>query len=58
MPKVDGHSDLNGKTVVDVGGWAPTADGLDFVTNKCLNQKYSSNYTLVVGNGNDEAMTM
>ena len=21
MPKVDGHSDLNGKTVVDVGGW-------------------------------------
>lgn len=37
---------------------APTADGLDFVTNKCLNQKYSSNYTLVVGNGNDEAMTM
>ncbi|CAE7659804.1 unnamed protein product [Symbiodinium sp. CCMP2592] len=58
MPKLDGHSDLNGKTIVDVGGWAPTADGLDFVTNKCLNQKYSSNYTLVVGNGNDEAMTM
>jgi len=57
-PKVSGLDDLEGKTVVDVGGWAPTADGLGYVTNKCTDEKYSSNYTLLVGDGNDEALTL
>lgn len=58
QPKVDGQSDLNGVKVVDVGGWAPTADGLGFVTNKCTGGKYSSNHTLLVADGNDAAMQM
>lgn len=57
-PKVNGLDDLSGKTVVDVGGWAPTADAIDVVENKCTGETYSSGYTLVVGDGNDEAMTM
>merc|ERR1719281_1503273 len=44
---VTGLSDLAGKRVVDVAGWAPTADGLDFVTNKCTGEHYSGNYTLL-----------
>lgn len=50
-PVVDGGSDLSGKTVVDVAGWAPTADGLGYVENKCSSQKYSTNYTLIQGTG-------
>jgi len=56
--KVTGISDLAGKIVVDVAGWAPTADGLDYVTNKCTSEKYSSNYTLLVGPSNDESLKM
>merc|ERR1711988_146789 len=57
QPKVDGQSDLSGVKVVDVGGWAPTADGLGFVTNKCTGEKYSSNHTLLVADGNDAALS-
>jgi hypothetical protein len=66
-PNVDGLSDLAGKTVVDVGGWVPTADGLMYVENKCTGKGYapkcttpggSDCYTLVVGDGNDKAMQM
>jgi hypothetical protein len=57
-PRVDGFSDLSGLKVVDVGGWAPTADGLGFVTNKCTGEKYSSDYTLLTGDGNDASMQM
>ena len=58
VPKVNGLSDLSGLTIIDVGGWAPTADGLGYVKNKCTDESYSSNYTLVVGDGNDAAMKM
>ena len=58
VPKVNGLSDLSGLKIIDVGGWAPTADGLGYVKNKCTDQGYSSNYTLLVGEGNDAAMTM
>ena len=58
LPKVSGMDDLAGKTVIDVGGWAPTADGLGFVTNKCTNQPYSQDFTLVIGPENDDAMKM
>jgi len=58
VPKVNGLNDLAGLTIIDVGGWAPTADGLSFVTNKCTGQGYSANLTVVVGDGNDAAMSM
>jgi len=58
MPLVTGQDTLLNKTVVDVGGWAPTADGLGFVENKCTGQPYSSNYTLLVGKDNDESLRM
>ena len=35
-PLVDGNSDLNGMKVVDVIGFAPTADNLAIVTNDCV----------------------
>merc|ERR1719191_1470587 len=56
--KVTGLSDLAGMTIVDVGGWAPTADGLGYVTNKCTGVKYSSEYNLLVGPSNDESLKM
>jgi len=58
LPLVTGQDTLLNKTVVDVGGWAPTADGLGFVENKCTGQPYSSNYTLLVGKDNDESLRM
>lgn len=60
-PTVSGREDLAGRTIIDVGGWAPTADGLGFVTNQCTDAKYSEDYTLLVAEGdvaNDVAMTM
>lgn len=58
FPLVNGMDDLAGKTVVDVGGWAPTADGLDFVENKYNGTQYSSEYTILYGDENDESMRM
>jgi len=59
-PKVNGMDDLSGKKIIDVGGWAPTPDGFDHVTNLCTNQHYASDYELIEAsiNGNDEAMRM
>ena len=34
-PELDPKSDLKGAKVVDVKGWAPTSDGLNFVKNRC-----------------------
>lgn len=45
-PKVKGCSDLAGVTVADVAGWAPTADTIAFVMNKCSKTTYSKNYTM------------
>merc|ERR1711920_15673 len=52
----------------DVAGWAPTADGLTYVENKCTGKNYAPMcvdsgdvadcYTLLVGDGNDAAMKM
>jgi len=61
IPNVSGMGDLAGKKIIDVGGWAPTADGLGFVTNQCTDEKYSQDFELIVANGdvaNDVAMTM
>jgi hypothetical protein len=69
-PKVDGKSSLAGLKIVDVAGWAPTADGLLYVENKCTGTQYAKNseYTLLSANGdlgggvkvspNDHAMMM
>jgi ABC-type amino acid transport substrate-binding protein len=67
-PNVDGLDDLAGRRVVDVAGWAPTADGLTYVENKCTGKNYAPMcvdsgddadcYTLLVGDGNDAAMKM
>jgi len=58
-PIIDPMSDLTGKTIVDVSGWAPTADGLSLITNKCTNTRYSG-YTIITPDvgGNDAAMQM
>lgn len=34
-PEISGTSSLKGNRVVDVDGWAPTADGIGFVLNTC-----------------------
>jgi hypothetical protein len=34
-PILDPNSDLSGKKIVDVTGWAPTIDGIKFSTNNC-----------------------
>ena len=34
-PEIDPKSDLKDVKVVDVKGWAPTSDGLNFVKNRC-----------------------
>lgn len=61
-PAVTGHDDLSGKTVVDVAGWAPTADGLGFVENKCTGTNYAGDYILKMADGasnnNDKALSM
>eukprot|EP00440_Ansanella_granifera_P022670 gb/GFBE01024624.1/.p1 GENE.gb/GFBE01024624.1/~~gb/GFBE01024624.1/.p1 ORF type:complete len:364 (+),score=110.14 gb/GFBE01024624.1/:1-1092(+) len=59
-PMVDGMDDLSGKKVIDVGGWAPTADTIVDVENKCTSSKYSTNLTMVVPSedGNDAAMKL
>ncbi len=40
IPTVSPMSDLSGLKVVDISGWAPTSDGLSFITNSCTGQKY------------------
>lgn len=37
---ISASDDLSGKTIVDVTGWAPTADTVKFVTNKCTGQPF------------------
>lgn len=58
-PVIDPKSDLRGKKIVDVKGWAPTADGLKLVTNWCTNQRYSGFEVITPAkDGNDPAMAM
>jgi len=58
-PIIDPKSDLTGKKIVDVKGWAPTADGLSLVNNWCTNKRYSGYEVLTpTADGNDAAMKM
>jgi hypothetical protein len=52
-PHITGTDNLNGKTIVDVTGWAPTADTLYFVKNQCTQAKYTG-FTVKQG---DEVFT-
>uniref|UniRef100_A0A7S2MGM4 Solute-binding protein family 3/N-terminal domain-containing protein n=1 Tax=Haptolina brevifila TaxID=156173 RepID=A0A7S2MGM4_9EUKA len=56
VPKINGQSDMSGKTIVDVTGWAPTADTLYFVNNQCTDTKYSG-FTVVQGDDIDVSGT-
>ena len=65
-PRVSGRDDLAGRTLIDVAGWAPSPDGLKFVTNQCTGSKYSDDIGEVLiaevdeenANPNDVAMRM
>lgn len=41
QPLVDGSSNLQGKKIVDVTGWAPTADTLSIVKNSCTGANFA-----------------
>merc|ERR1719324_1143571 len=58
-PVIDPKSDLSGMKIVDVKGWAPTADGLSLVNNWCTNKRYTG-FTILTPteDGNDAAMRM
>lgn len=59
---VDGMDDLSNKTIVDVKGWAPTADTIAFVENKCTGEPYSRTLNIIPNidgaNDNEEALKM
>jgi len=59
-PTIDPTTDdLTGKKIVDVAGWAPTADGMALVTNKCTGNRYTGMEILIPDtSGNDAAMAM
>lgn len=58
-PFLDPMSDLSGKKIVDVKGWAPTADGLSLVNNWCTNTRYTGYEVITPAtDGNDAAMAM
>jgi len=59
VPVVSPSSDLSGVNIVDVNGWAPTADTLAIVRNPCTGN-YFSGYTMITPTdvGNDAAMAM
>ena len=40
-PLVSSMSDLDGVKIVDVTGWAPTKDGIEFVKNECTGDRFS-----------------
>jgi hypothetical protein len=39
-PEISPKSDLSGIRIVDVTGWAPTEDGLAFVSNDCTGEEF------------------
>jgi hypothetical protein len=49
VPVLSPMSDLSGKTIVDVTGWAPTADTLHFVNNQCTGSTMADDFTVIQG---------
>lgn len=59
VPVINPKSDLSGFTIVDVAGWAPTADGIKFVNNSCTGRPYTGMKLVTPStDGNDAAMEM
>lgn len=58
-PVISSMSDLDGVTVVDVRGWAPTGDTLGFVENTCTGKPFKG-FKIVQPDesGNDAALRM
>ena len=56
-PVVSPLSDLNGVRIADVVGWAPTADTLDFLSNSCTGERYSTFEMVIPEQGNDAALS-
>jgi hypothetical protein len=48
VPAIDGNSDMSGKTIVDVTGWAPTAETIFFVKNQCTGETFKD-FTIIQG---------
>jgi len=58
-PVIDPMSDLSGVNIVDVAGWAPTAEGLQLVNNFCTGGRFNGfNLITPPTTGNDAAMAM
>ena len=59
-PTIDGNSNLDGLKVLDVSGWAPTADNLAIVTNPCTGEKFEGYDifapSISTGQDNDDAL--
>jgi len=53
IPHVSGGSNLNGQTVIDVSGWAPTADTLALQVNTCTGSKFEG-FTVVPSASDDD----
>jgi len=57
LPVVNPMSSLSGVNIVDVAGWAPTAEGLQLVQNFCTGSPFSGfNLITPTVGGNDAAM--
>ena len=46
VPHILPEDDLSGRTIIDVTGWAPTADTLQFSKNQCTEKPYK-NFTII-----------
>ena len=49
-PVISSTSDLEGVKIVDISGWAPTSDGIEFVKNDCTGNLFSG-YEMVQTDG-------
>lgn len=57
-PVINGKHNLNGVKIMDVTGWAPTADTLPIATNPCTGQKFAGfvMHASATVNPNDDAL--
>lgn len=60
VPVINGANSLNGLKVVDVVGWAPTADTLALAENKCTKERFTGftmvQPTVTTANANNDAL--
>ena len=55
-PVLSPQSDLSGVRIADVNGWAPTADTLQLLSNKCTGERFSDFMLIIPEDGNDAAL--